>query len=176
MKIKYIVKIMFLSTVFILNTLNCMSQKNNCSCSAILIPKHIEIPLYSSMKGNIVENKLINDTITEEYYVLSIIETKKYRSKVKAITPFDTIPKTGWIQTEYLGIYPSSFSQINLYRRPRLKANVKSIIIKPEYYPLNILKCKGDWLYVTYVDIDKKIKEGWLSPEDQCANPYSTCN
>jgi hypothetical protein len=52
---------------------------------------------------------------------------------------------------------------------------VKFKIISPYYTPLPIYNCHERWLYIKFLDEDNKIKEGWLSPEDQCDNPYSTC-
>lgn len=153
-----------------------ISQERKCSCTAILVPKQVNVPVYKDTIKKIIIGKIINDTINEEYYILSIIKINKQWAYVNASTPFDSTPKIGWIQTKYIGIYPSNFSSINLYTFPNKNTKIKSIIIKPEYYPFNVLDCRGKWLYVSYLDADGRIKEGWLAPEDQCSNPYSTCN
>lgn len=146
-----------------------------CNCSAILFKKQQQVPIVNN-KGK-VTCYIINDTIKEDYYVVTIFKISHNMAYVSAsATLYDTIPRQGWIKTKYLGIYPSSFLKINLYSKPDLKSKIKSQIIKPEYYPLNIYDCSGEWLYVKYLDADKKYKEGWLAPEDQCSNPYSTCN
>ena len=139
-------------------------------------PKNIKIPLYKNNNSKIVNYEIINDTVKEEYYSLYIDKIKRKHVLVEAYTPFDRIKKVGWINIKYLGIYPSSFFKINLYSKPNLKSKIKSQIIKPEYFPFNILDCSGEWLYVKYLDADNKYKEGWLAPDDQCSNPYSTCN
>lgn len=38
-----------------------------------------------------------------------------------------------------------------------------------------VVGCSGDWLKVKRIKGDK-IYTGWLSPEMQCDNPYSTCS
>lgn len=166
----------FMFFIFVSSVLSCKSQKIDCDCSAILIPKQIEIPLYNEYGKHNIKNRIINDTIKEEYYILNIFKIVKQYALVSAFTPFDSTHIKGWIKTQYLGIYPSNFSTINLYFKPNKTSKVKAKIIKPEYYPFNILDCNGKWLYIKYFDVDKKFKEGWLSPEDQCSNPYSTCN
>lgn len=150
-------------------------KKNVCRCSVILAQKQVKAPILNNNRDTICF--IMNDTITEDYFGISIIEMKHNWAFVNAsATLYDTIPKIGWIQTKFLGIYPSKFSPINLYCKPDIKSKVRSTIIKPEYYPFNVLDCKGTWLYVSYTDVDKKMKFGWLAPEDQCSNPYSTCN
>jgi len=153
------------------------SKRIKCDSECILMPpKNIKIPLYNKYNSKTVNCIIVNDTITEEYYSLHVIKIKREFALVEACTPFDTIKKVGWINIKYLGIYPSNFLNINLYCKPDLKSKIKSQIIKPEYYPFNILDCSGEWLYVKYFDADKKYKKGWLAPGDQCSNPYSTCN
>ena len=53
----------------------------------------------------------------------------------------------------------------------------KVIITEKEYNPnvYQVLDFEGKWLKVQ-VRIKGKIYVGWMSPEMQCANPYSTCS
>lgn len=142
----------------------------------MLIPKQKMIPIYKEPNGNII-TLIINDTIKEDYYTLQIIKQAKGFSFVKASTARIDTTKTGWIETKYLGIYSSVYSgTLKLFTQPDKKSKVKSIIINPPYDLLNVIDCRDRWLYVKYIDIDKKTKEGWLSPDNQCSNPYTTCN
>lgn len=168
--------ILFLSLSFVLS--GCITYKRlKCNCECVLMPpKNNKIPLYQNLYNKNINYIIINDTIKEEYYSLYIDKIKGKLVFVEAYTPFDTVKKKGWIDIKYLGIYPSSSFKINLYSKPDQKSKIKSQIIKPEYYPFNILDCSGEWLYVKYFDVDKKYKEGWLAPVDQCSNSYSTCN
>jgi hypothetical protein len=152
-------------------------SKCNCSCSTVLYYKQIKIPLFDG-KGKVV-CYIIDDTIKEDYYGIIIKKIDKKRNLAYVYASailYDTIPKAGWIETKYLGVYPSNFSTINLYFKPSRESKIKSKIFMPEFFPFHILDCRGDWLYVSYLDVDKKIKEGWLDPEDQSSNPYSTSN
>ncbi len=88
----------------------------------------------------------------------------------------DTAEKKGWIELQYLGIYPSGWEGgIKFYSEPTKESKILSVFQKPYYIPLRILKCSGEWLYV-YVYENGIKKEGWLSPENQCSNPLTTCN
>jgi len=146
-----------------------------CSCNVVLFSKQQLVPILDNNRR--VKCYIMDDTIKENYYVLKIKKINRnyvYVSASAAI--FDTIPREGWINIKNLGIYPSNFSTINLYNLPQRNSKIKSQLLKPEYYPFNIQNCYKDWLYIKYIDVDKKLKQGWLSPEDQCSNPYSTCN
>jgi len=169
---KYIILLIF---AYIFSS--CKAQESeNCNCSVIMIPKGIQIPLYSLSNKNEIKIHLLNDTIKEEYYIINIYSQEGKMFKISGAAPHDTVNKNGWIESKYIGIYPSIFDEIKLYSKPDTSSKVMSTIIKPEYYPFNVVKCFGKWLYVQYVDTDKKTKEGWLSPDNQCSNPYSTCN
>jgi hypothetical protein len=152
-------------------------MENKCNCSVVLYYNQQKIPLFDE-KGKVIYY-IMNDTITEDYYGAIIMKINKNHNLAyvnATATLYDTIPKIGWIEMKNLGIYPNKFSVINLYCKPNTESKIKSKIIKPEFFPFNILNCKGNWLYISYFDVDKKIKKGWLSPEDQSSNPYSTSN
>lgn len=150
--------------------------KEKCSCSSILIPKHVRVPIYDKPKGKKVDY-IMNDTLKEDYFTVIIKQQSDSFFFVSASTVQDTLERQGWIEMRHLGIYPNNYSEpVILYSLPNRSSKIKSTIIKPEYYPFGILNCKGKWLYVRYLDADKKLKEGWLEPGMQCANPYTTCN
>ena len=157
---------------------SCNAQNvSKCNCATLLIPTHKLIPLYEKPNGKII-TQIINDTIKEDYYTLQIKEQVKGFSFVRASAAIiDTTTKTGWIETKYLGIYSSVYSDtLKLFTQPNKKSKVKSVINNPLYDFLNVIECSHGWLYIKYLDIDKKTKEGWLSPDNQCSNPYTTCN
>ncbi len=170
---KYQILLIFTLSLFS----SCKAQESkNYDCSVIMTPKGIQIPLYSESNRNEIKIYLLNDTVKEEYYNLNIYSQVGQVFKVSGFTPHDTVYKKGWIESKYTGIYPSIFDEIKLYTKPDTTSKVMSTIIKPEYYPFNVIKCHGKWLYVKYLDTDKGTKEGWLSPDNQCSNPYTTCN
>lgn len=162
----------FLAIIFIAQS--CKGQ--NCNCDAFLIPDEGKIPLYVNANSPEILYEINNDTLTEVFYNLTILETKGNFLNVVPTSINDTLKKAAWIENKYVGIYSAKYnSTLNLYA----EANVKSKIMFKikEYFtePLNIISCSGNWLYVS-VTLKNKVYKGWMAPEDQCANVYSTCN
>ncbi|MEA4935446.1 hypothetical protein SDC9_95743 [bioreactor metagenome] len=154
-------------------------KKEDCSCQVVLFEKQIEVPILDN-KGKLIDY-VVDDTLKEDYYTVIISKINHGMAYVDVRAPlYDTIPKIGWIEIKYLGIRPASHQPINLYRKSAKRYQIRSQILKPEWgywsADIKILDCTGEWLYVSFLDGDNKMKEDWLSPEDQCSNPYSTCN
>lgn len=148
-----------------------------CDCSAILIPDQVRVPIYNKPNNGKIINYIKNDTIKQDYFILDIAQIIDSFAFVQTYAViYDTVPKIGWIKTKFLGIYPGRYDTLNLYIKPDKRSGVKTRIIEPGPSPMIIIKCQNKWLYVQYLDDDKKIKKGWLAPEDQCANPYTSCN
>lgn len=92
---------------------------------------------------------------------------------------------TGWMHTSLL--YTSlnlkftindNYEQIAIPIYLRENASLSSaktykLVTKQE---VNIVACDGTWVYVKATDANKKIVYGWLSPKDQCSNPFTTCS
>lgn len=85
--------------------------------------------------------------------------------------------KHGWIHIgEHIGIYSRAYTvPLKLYVEPNDTSKVQSII--EEYDPglYTVIDCKNDWLKVRRV-LHGRIYVGWMAPEMQCPNPYSTCS
>lgn len=77
-----------------------------------------------------------------------------------------------WIEPKKLGISGKEFG-FNLYAYPESK---KSIHFSNRGKILTLLGCEGNWALVQYQNDEGSIIKGWLSPKDQCANPFTTCN
>lgn len=166
------------SVILSLTIVSCVSYKRKCFCESILHDRQVNIPVYQKDGSRII---ITYDTITEDYYTAYIMKIKDKRAYVSvSATLYDTIPKTGWVETKYLGIRVANWNDdgsLYLYKKPTKTSKIKSIIIEPPYfYPISIIKCYKNWLYVSFLDVDNIMKEGWLSPDNQCSNPYSTCN
>lgn len=166
------------SVIFSLTIISCVTYKQQCSCGSILHDRQVDIPIYQKNGSCII---ILDDTIKENYYNVYIMNIKNKRAYVNvSATLYDTIPKTGWVETKYLGIRGANWNEngsLYLYKKPSKLSKIKSTIIEPPYfYSMNVLKCYKNWLYVSFLDVDNIMKEGWLSPNNQCSNPYSTCN
>jgi len=163
--------------ILILIFFSCQSQECN-SNGIINWESKREIKIYDKPNG-IVTAVLQNDLENENFLKYKIIGTSKDFLKVNIKLEFDNETKIGWIKKRKdVGIYARNYEEnidLILYSKPDKNSNKKSVIT--EYYPdlYQILDCKNDWLYVK-LQINEKIFEGWLQPEMQCPDSYSTCN
>lgn len=90
----------------------------------------------------------------------------------------DRILVKGWIyKKNHLGIYSSAYGdkRCSLYEIPSNKGRI--IITEKEYNPnmYQVLDVDGKWLKVQ-VENGGRMYVGWMPPDMQCANPYSTCS
>lgn len=128
--------------------------------------------LYNKPRGDVIVDSVINDTIKEDYVGVNILKMKGKRAQVEIEYSLSKNVAKGWIEKKFLGTYPVSTSLLLLYDSPRKDASV-SDSIENAYWGdfLPIKKHKKGWLY-----IEHKKHQGWMSPSDQCDNPYSSCN
>ncbi|WP_147323392.1 hypothetical protein [Chitinophaga silvatica] len=82
----------------------------------------------------------------------------------------------GWIKkTKYIGLYSRAYNgDLLVYELPDIKS--KKTVIK-EYLVdlLPVISCRNGWVKVI-IKLDNKTISGWLPPEMQCDNPFTTCN
>ena len=62
---------------------------------------------------------------------------------------------------------------LNLYKEPD-KASV-IIYSTDKEHTAPIFNINGDWLYICLEDDNGKTVYGWIEPEMQCGNPFTTC-
>lgn len=162
--------------IFFLILISAKAQNKSCNCNVVLLKKNVYFSIYNSPAKEVLDS-IIDNSKNEIYHLITIHETKRGWAKINATTPNDSIGKSGWIEITNLGIYPNIyFKKLYLYAKPFKSSRIKSIILQPKYIPFMVIECDAKWLYVKYLDFDKKFKQGWLSPDNQCANPYSACN
>lgn len=147
-----------------------------CNCSVLLNKKQVKVGIYQK-PGEKITSYIINDTIKETYYNIHIKKIAGDYAYVNTTTTIkDTGTKTGWIAIKYLGIYANNYSKpVVLLSKPIKGANVSAQFKNPGYDMLNVVACNKSWLSVKYSVKDKQFK-GWLAPDRQCSNPYTTCN
>ena len=151
-----------------------ISSPETRSASALLIPDQKKVGLLKQPNGMVL-NYIVNDTISENYYSLEITEMRGEWSYVHAYSMLDT-NKVGWIKTKYLGIYTRNYSEdLLLYVQPTKNSKVKCVFKEWLSDLWEIKDCSNRWLYIIK-KIHGKTIEGWLPPEMQCDNPYTTCN
>lgn len=143
--------------------------------TTLLIPKHRYIPIYHSSKGDSVENYIINDTIQEDFPILSIKSFRDGRVKILGHYPMGSYPDVeGWMETEYMGIFLNIYSgETHIQKSPHPESVCIYTIQDAywgHYYP--VVDARNNWLKIIYDEINS----GWISPECQCSNPYTPCN
>ncbi len=151
--------------------IGCKNSQDDEEGNCLLIPQQQMVALYDD-SGNPVDS-IINDTVNEEYPILSIEEIDDNRALINASYPNDTIAHKGWIDCKYLGTYTIDATgyMLKLRREPSEDAEVVDSIQNPTWGIFyNVIDCKGSWL-----KIKGHGKNGWLMPQDQCDNPYTTC-
>ena len=134
--------------------------------------KHI--PLYD--RSHKVIDTIMCSVKNDLLYSVSILKIKNNFAHINAYCFVDDveIEKIGWIQLEYLVINPSC-NELILRKKPFNRAKSQCIIKNAEWgdlYPIK--KAYKGWLYIE-IYIGNKHYSGWMSPEQQCTNPYSPC-
>ena len=139
-----------------------------------------EIYVYDKPDGKII--KTLKNNIEETNFVmLDLLQKNDSMFYVIAYNSLeeDTITR-GWImKSHHLGIYSRMYTPeidpLILYETPNdtLQIVVKDTVYNPEVY--EVIDFEGKWLKVK-TKINGKNYEGWLSPEMQCSNVYSTCS
>jgi hypothetical protein len=153
----------------------CSCSQHNCN-TLVLLKYNGKAPLLKGPNGDI-EFLISNDTIKEDYYILNILRTKENFAFVKASSVlYDTVPKYGWIEIRFLGIYVNNYSEpVVLYSQPSETSSITATFDNPCYEMLQILGCEEKWLLVNF-NKGESTFQGWLPFTRQCSNPYSTCN
>ena len=124
--------------------------------------------------------KDIKNNIEEEDFV--IFDLLQKRDSMYYVIAYsgstDDVLAIGWIsQNTKLGVYSAAYGDLHcsLYKTPfdRKQIIITEAVYNPNMY--EVLDFEGNWLKVR-VKINNKFYVGWLPPEMQCANPYTTCS
>ena len=172
MKISLVLIIIFISGAC------CCSTNKSYKGSCLLKPTQRFVYLYKlpSTTSTPVDS-IINDTVAEDYPVLTINDINNEFAHVEIVNDANsTLNQSGWIELRLLGINPATTDTIRLYKKPDEKSEISCYINHPCWGDLYTIKdCSNNWLKITTIE-ENTVKEGWLSPPDQCDNPYSACN
>ncbi len=165
-------KALILISLIISLTLNSCSSQENCTCEVLLKTNG----LHKVYADNSINSKVLyvlnNDTIKENYFIVIIYQINNKWAKISAYSPNKEIKRKGWIQLSELGILTSDYPV--LYNKQDKNSSTNKIK-DYNYDYLNIIDCNKNWIKVKYMN--KTVDySGWLPPDNQCANPYTTCN
>lgn len=133
--------------------------------------------LYDRPNGIII--KYLKHNFKEEFYInLDILDKNDSMFYVRAYCHSDGTTIKGWIiKDNIIGIYSRGYigNPLTLYSQPNLKSksiyrfndNISNMYI--------VIDCIGQWLKVK-TRYKGKLYIGWMSPDMQCCNVYSTCS
>ena len=136
------------------------------------------VHIYDRPGGKIITT-LKNDIDNENFVTFNILQDSDTMFQVSAFYTLneDSIISTGWIKkNDNLGIFTRGYGDLMLYKSPNKEEKV--IVPENSVYSINmwiVTDSQGEWLKVK-ATVDGKKYEGWLSPEMQCCNVYSTCS
>lgn len=129
--------------------------------------------LYKSAYSMHVVDSIVNDSVAEVLYCVSINKAKRNRALVSTFVGGGLIHHSGWLEWENLGIRMTC-DTVLIREKPNSNAAVIDSLYMPywiDVYPIR--KAKNEWLYI---DDERRNVKGWIAPEHQCSNPYTTCN
>lgn len=164
--------------ILCLCSLPVFSQKWECNVTTFLDPEFKgEIAVYENYSKEKILGYLKNDESNENIISFQIKKQINDMIYVQAFDLYNTVNIAGWIQfNNYIGIYSRAYQgNLKLYKSPNIESDINCIIKEydPEVY--TVIGCCKDWLKVKRI-LHGKTYIGWMSPEMQCANPYSTCS
>lgn len=122
---------------------------------------------------------LRNNIEEEDFVIFDLLQKQDSMYYVIAYSgSTDDVLAIGWIsQKTKLGVYSAAYGDLHcsLYKTPfdRKQIIITEAVYNPNMY--EVLDFEGKWLKVR-VEINNKFYVGWLPPEMQCANPYTTCS
>jgi hypothetical protein len=86
----------------------------------------------------------------------------------------------GWVKaSQATGIYVRAYyhgDSLRLFKIPSISAKT-AIVVKANIIKLlPVVDCNPSGWVKVKLEYDGRMYEGWVSPEDQCDSPYTTCN
>lgn len=151
-------------------------ETNTCDCLVLMNPDFSgKTELYDN-KGNII--KYLEHNFRYEDFI--VFHLKEDNDSLFKVTARYSLVKggvsKGWIKkSAVIGTYLTSYKgNIAIYSEPSKKSN-KSTIPEWTNQLVQISACKSNWVKISLWQ-KGKLYIGWIPPETQCANPYTTCN
>lgn len=147
----------------------CISQTESKKVKAFTHVNETIVYLYAKPKGKIIK-KLIKDE--EAGWIAEVIRVEKNYCEVNFS---DLGIRKVWILKNNLYINTRNYNgeKITLYSTPNKKSKIKSILVGEQ--TVRIIDIKFNWVFIEGKGISNKTVRGWLEPEMQCGNPYTTC-
>ena len=122
---------------------------------------------------------MANDT-TEEFFILfKLVEHRQNEYKVIAYNGWGQFIDSGYISaTSPLRVYDRAYTPetkpLKFYEEPNSNSKFKAYY-KYSIKELEVLDFSDQWLLVRLENNDTTLS-GWLDPDQQCGNVWTTCN
>ena len=135
----------------------------------------MKVPLYSNTSKLKVLKYLSHNFKEEDYLLFTIKNSNDSMYYVEASHAIAGGNVKGWInKSTKVAIFPKAYNEklivYNSFSKKSKKTSLSNISGE-----LNVLDYKDGWLKVK-ATVNGKAIAGWLPPESQCSNPYTTCN
>ena len=149
------------------------------NCDLLIDPEYKGVVLvYDKPSGNETIS-VKHDFINQDFLTLTVIkETQDYFYGILQFAISERKTK-GWLRkSKYIGTFARNYHPkfaLKLYSNPSYKSKLNSIVPTWTNQIYQVTSINKDWVYVK-LNYKGKLKQGWLSPDMQCPNPYSTCN
>jgi hypothetical protein len=175
-QIKMRSKIFFLA--FILNWVLLLSFKNNDNngSDVFLSMKYkAKVAIYATSAKQKVVKQIGHNFKDEDYLLFTIYDSNDSMYYVDASYAIAGNNIKGWVSktiklSVFTKTYGKSFFLYDLNNKKSFKRTINYTANE-----LQVLDWKKSWLKIKVI-INKKEIIGWLPPESQCGNPYTTCN
>lgn len=149
------------------------SAKKECTSIKVTAFTHYKsnekLDIYNRPEDNNILKAINSDE--EAGYILQITGVENDFFKVS----FEDLDfKNVWVRKGTLGLVTRNYDNknLNLYDKPNLDSSISSVLEKEQI--VRVLNVCNKWAYVETIN-EGKTKRGWLQPDMQCGNPYTTC-
>lgn len=149
------------------------SKYKDCDLNAFTSPISIKaVNVYNEINGQIIM-RLYADSIEGAGHIVSIIASKDGWLRIKS--DCFSVGSFAWIKGGNLGLSTRNYNNepISLYEEPNKNSKVINELFEQQI--VLIFEADGQWAYIKGKGENGIDIIGWLEPEMQCPNPYTTC-
>jgi hypothetical protein len=155
-----------------------LGQTNyRCSCQGIIDPDYKGVvEIFDNPNGK-VTHSVRQDFKNEDFLIFQIDSVSSFHFHATMTYSMSGKRFVGWVpKKKYLGTFPRAYADtIYLYRKPTTQSKPLATIAPGNDALVQIINCGNKWVYIK-TKKSGALLQGWLKPEDQCSNPYTTCN
>lgn len=151
---------------------SCQSRDKEClNANVKAFTHHLEdkLPIYKNTKGALLKEI---DPDEEAGWIVQVIGVEGEYFKINIA---DLNLNEVWVLKQSLSLNTRNYDgqDIPLYKSPNKHSAEVATLIKEQ--TVIILDACRDWVYVKGKGRNGKEVKGWLEPDMQCGNPYTTC-